>query len=133
MKFYLFLGLVFLNSITINGQKLPCDFLQKSLELGIFEKHFFMGRYPNTDFLLIDTMNIFHDCNLNKVQGRQFTIQHQCLNLKDSNVILIYQVKKNRRRYEIYFLYPIENAAAMVQVYRIFGKVKAKVISYGVF
>ena len=105
----------------------------KSLELEIFEKHFFMNRYKNESFDVIDTIGIFSDCVFDKINTRKFKVNKLLPEKNTKSTIIIYKIETQKRRTILYFLYPIEKCAIRIELRGKGKKVRAKLQGYGIF
>ena len=113
---------------------LDCSYLKKSLEMEIFEKHFFMGRFKNETIIVVDTFKVFQDCNFKEINNRNFKVEQVLSdNIKSKKIITLDRIEKNRNKNILHFLFPSEKCTIIIEVWKQKRKVKTKLLRYGVF
>lgn len=112
---------------------LDCNYIKKSLEMEIFEKHFFMGRYKNETIVIIDTIKMFQDCNIQEINDRKFKLENFLSDTNNKKIIALDKIEKKGNKNILHFLFPSEKCTIVIEIWEHKRKIKTKLLRYGVF
>jgi hypothetical protein len=116
------------------SQQLDCNFLQACFETAIFNKQFYISKFKQGEFVMVDTFNVFSNCQLQKVYSKQIVINHSWIPSKEEKYILLYRVEKQRKKCILYFYQPYSGANVILEVRRKWNnRVVTKLKGYGAF